>query len=104
MHRGWYGRSCEATVSWDAHNTVTREAACSEEAPGWTPQRNTYVVGTRQGHVWEQMDPLWSTASPVHANQQQDPPSLGKCVALVGDVAVGLHGTGLCEMYEPFHG
>lgn len=32
------------------------------------------------------------------------PPSLGKCVALVGDVAVGLHGTGLCEMYEPFHG
>lgn len=76
MHRGWYGRSCEATVSWDAHNTVTREAACSEEAPGWTPQRNTYVVGTRQGHVWEQMDPLWSTASPVHANQQQDPPAL----------------------------
>lgn len=31
------------------------------------------------------------------------PPSLGKCVALVGDVVVWLHGTGLCERYEPFH-
>lgn len=32
------------------------------------------------------------------------PLSLGKCVALAGDVVVWLHGTGLCERYEPFCG
>lgn len=50
------------------------------------------------------MDPLWSTASPVHVNHQQDPSVLACSVALAGDVVVWLHGTGLCERYEPFHG
>lgn len=41
---------------------------------------------------------------PCACKSAAGPPSLGKCVALVGDVVVWLRGTGLCEPYEPFHG
>lgn len=26
-----------------------------------------------EGDIWDQMNPLWSTVSPVYADQQQDP-------------------------------
>lgn len=65
-----------------------------------------------QGHVWDQKvkvmcgirwTPVEHSLPPLCMQTSSRTPSLGKCVALVGDVVVWLRGTGLCERYEPFH-